>query len=37
VKEIAVAGFIDIHVNGMKDAIESQEAPVKKTRRKKSV
>jgi hypothetical protein len=37
VKEIAVEGFIDIYANGMKDAIESQKAPVKKTRRKKSV
>ena len=34
IKTNGVEALIDVYANGMKEAIESQKAPVKKTRRK---
>lgn len=36
IKTNGVEALIDVYANGMKEAIESQKAPVKKTRKKKA-
>lgn len=36
IKTTAVEAIIDIYANGMKEAIESQKTPVKRTRKKKA-